>query len=415
MEERKRKVDGTRRRSNTESDIDDYKIDYKIENKIEKRSRYDLYFKKQSREFQLCTFEKEDEIEKFEYQEIPLRYRILHSDLSIPIKSIILKKIDIFDEMDPQNGEYMKLMQWIQGISKIPFGKYIKLPIERVDTTDKKSLFLKNAMSILDGTIYGQANAKNKIMHILAQWITNPLSVSSVIALEGPAGVGKTSLVQNGVSKVLERPFFFHALGGASDASVLEGHHYTYEGATWGRILDVIMQSHVMNPILFFDEVDKISANEKGSELSGLLTHVTDTTQNHTFHDKYFSGIPIDLSKILFFFSMNDSRLVHPILKDRMTIVPFEPYSIEEKIEIGLNYIFPKLMENIGIKNVTLSRENIRYMIETYTQEDGVRSMKRHLEEILLEINLQNVLDEDVERNIDIDLQIINDIFKKRK
>jgi ATP-dependent Lon protease len=97
-----------------------------------------------------------------------------------------------------------------------------------------------------------------------------------------------------------------------------------------------------------------------------------------------------------------------------MTIVPFEPYSTEEKIEIGLKYLFPKLMENIGIKNVTLSRENIQYIIEKYTREDGVRSMKRHLEEILLEINLQNVLHEDTDKNIDIDPQIIDDIFKKK-
>jgi ATP-dependent Lon protease len=279
-----------------------------------------------------------------------------------------------------------------------------------IDTNDKKSIFLKNAMNTLDKTIYGQRHAKNKIMHILAQWMTNPSSIPSVIALEGPAGVGKTSLIQHGVSKVLERPFFFYALGGASDASDLEGHNYTYEGATWGRILDVIMQSNVMNPILFFDEVDKISHHEKGSEISGILTHITDTTQNNTFYDKYFSGIPIDLSKILFFFSMNDSTLVHPILKDRMTIVSFKPYTIEEKIEIGLHYIFPNVMKNIGLSNISINKENMRYLIEKYTTEGGVRSMKRYMEEILLEINLKNILNENDE-TIDIHKSMIDSIL----
>jgi ATP-dependent Lon protease len=155
--------------------------------------------------------------------------------------------------------------------------------------------FLYNSFDILRKTIYGQSNAKNKIMQILAQWITNPKSTGQVIALEGAPGVGKTSLVKNGVSKALNRPFSFYALGGETDVSNLEGHSYTYEGAHWGRITEMLMESKVMNPVIFFDELDKISNSYKGNEINGLLTHLTDPSQNNIFQDKYFSGIDIDL------------------------------------------------------------------------------------------------------------------------
>jgi len=231
----------------------------------------------------------------------------------------------------------------------------------------------------------------------LAQWITNPKSSGQIIALEGAPGVGKTSLIKNGVSKALNRPFSFYALGGETDVSNLEGHSYTYEGAHWGRIIEMLMESKVMNPVIFFDELDKISNSQKGSEINGLLTHLTDSSQNSIFHDKYFSGIDVDLSKALFFFSYNDVENINPILKDRLTIVKFTGYSINEKINIVKDFIIPDLLQNIGFNqgDIKIDDTLIRYIINTYTQnEDGVRNIKRCIEELFLKINLLRLMND---------------------
>ena len=130
---------------------------------------------------------------------------------------------------------------------------------------------------------------------------------------------------------ILNRPFAFLALGGATDSSILEGHSYTYEGSTWGKIVDILVQCKSMNPVIYFDELDKISNTPKGEEIASILTHLTDTTQNNEFHDKYFSEIELDLSKCLFIFSYNDEEKVNPILKDRKYRISTKGYSVKEK------------------------------------------------------------------------------------
>ena len=147
---------------------------------------------------------------------------------------------------------------------------------------------MENAKQILDNAVYGMEDAKMQILQMVGQWISNPNSLGSAIAVKGPPGTGKTTLIKEGVSKILNRPFAFLALGGATDASFLEGHSYTYEGSTWGKIVDILIKCKCMNPLIYFDELDKISETPKGEEIAGILTHLTDTTQNDKFHDKYF-------------------------------------------------------------------------------------------------------------------------------
>lgn len=344
----------TRKRSN--SDVTDVKKKHQREQdyKIISRCKYDKYFNNLSKSKQIEVIEKEEDIYNFYNNEVPLRYRILFSNIDKSIKYFILQKIDYFETLSESDNEYAKLSRWIYGVSLIPFNKYVENPISLNNSTLEIKKFLNNTYQILDNTIYGQHKAKNKIIEIMAQWISNPESKTQVIALEGPPGVGKTSLIKNGVSKALERPFSFYALGGASDITNLEGHSYTYEGAIWGRIVEMLMESKVMNPIIFFDELDKISDSPKGSEIDGLLIHMTDGTQNNTFHDKYFSGINIDLSRVLFFFSFNDIEKINPILRDRLTIIKFDTYSIDEKIIICKKYLIPEILKNIGFTNNNL-------------------------------------------------------------
>ena len=145
---------------------------------------------------------------------------------------------------------------------------------------------------------------------------------NQVIVLDsrGAPGIGKTSLARKGLAYCLKdadgttRPFSFIALGGSSNGSTLSGHNYTYVGSTWGRIVDILMENKCMNPIIFIDELDKVSKTENGKEIIGILTHLIDPTQNESFQDKYFSGIDIDMSKALFIFSYNDVSVIDKIL-----------------------------------------------------------------------------------------------------
>ena len=415
--------DNSKKRKRGNSEVDYYSF------KIKERSKYDEYFRFLDKNKQIEILDKENEIYNYNYQEIPLRYKIILSTLPISTKSLIIKKIDLYENLETESSEYNKLSKWIWGLSQIPFDKYIIMPVSKNNDEYKIQEYLFKSYQILNDTIYGQNDAKNKIMQILAQWISNPNSSGQVIALEGPPGVGKTSLVRYGVSNVLNRPFSFYALGGATDITNLEGHSYTYEGATWGRIVEMLMESKVMNPVIFFDELDKISDSAKGEEISGLLTHITDYSQNNIYQDKYFSGINLDLSKAIFFFSYNNVNLINPILKDRLTIVKFKGYNINDKINITRDYILPKLLENIGFNknDIYINDDVIKYIIINYCRnEDGVREIKRYMEELLLKINLLKLMKNkenndlldikyniaDLEFPLNITIDIINIMFE---
>lgn len=204
-----------------------------------------------------------------------------------------------------------------------------------------------------------------------------------------------TSLVKEGISKILNREFAFIPLGGATDSSYLEGHSYTYEGSTWGKIVDILIRSKSMNPVIYFDELDKISETPKGEEIIGILTHLTDTSQNSQFHDKYFAEIDFDLSKCLFIFSYNDPLKVNPILMDRMYKIKTSSYSVKEKIVIANQYLIPKIRYEVNFKegDIVIPDTTLNYIIENYTdKESGVRNLKRCIEIIYKKLNLYRLV-----------------------
>ena len=206
-----------------------------------------------------------------------------------------------------------------------------------------------------------------------------------------------TTLVRDGISKILGREFAFITLGGATDSAFLDGFSYTYEGAKWGKIVQILLDSKSMNPVIYFDELDKISTTERGQEISGILTHLTDTSQNNQFHDKYFSEIDFDLSRCLFIFSYNDEALVNPILKDRMYVVETKGYSNKEKVIIAQKYLLPKILEQVFFRpdEVMIPDETIQYMLEKpdlIIKEEGVRNLKRALEIIVKKLNLLRLM-----------------------
>ena len=231
---------------------------------------------------------------------IPIKFRVLNSNMNDEFKFIALNYIEKLSKLEPDCNEYNKQEQWIKGLINIPFNNYIHLPVNPVSDIDDKQNFLINTNKILDEAVYGHKEAKLHILQVISKWITNPDSGGNILAIQGPMGNGKTTLVKEGIAKAINRPFSFIALGGASDVSYFNGHGYTYEGSRWGRIVDILKDSKCMNPIIYFDELDKVSDTNKGNEIIHLLTHITDSTQNTLYYDNYFHGIHFYLSKVLF-------------------------------------------------------------------------------------------------------------------
>jgi len=293
----------------------------------------------------------------------------------------------------------------------------------QIDEINNKWDFINKNMSCvrdtLDKAVYGHNKAKRQIERIIGQWMTGE-QTGYCFGFEGPPGVGKTSLAKKGLAQCLSdedgisRPFGFIAIGGSSNSSTLDGHSYTYVGSTWGRIVDILIESKCMNPIIFIDELDKISKTEQGKEIIGILTHLVDPTQNDTFQDKYFNGINIDLSKVLFVFSYNDASLLDKILLDRIHRVKFSSQSTEQKIIITRDYILPDIYEKLNMTDmIHVQEEAIQHIIEYYTYESGVRKLKEVLFEIISEINLE-ILNNNLLGNIEIPYNITIDNIKDK-
>jgi ATP-dependent Lon protease len=363
------------------------------------------------------------EINKITRVEKPYRLTLLESNIPIIFKSAALKKISTLRYMETGSGEFYKIKNWVDTFMRIPFGNYNNLPISIDDGVEKCHEFMSVAQKTLDDAVYGLNDAKMQIMQLLGQLVTNPKAIGTAIAIHGPPGTGKTSLVKEGISKILNRPFAFIALGGATDSSFLEGHGYTYEGSTWGKIVQILIDSKCMNPVIYFDELDKISETPKGEEIAGILTHLTDTSQNTQFHDKYFSEIDFDLSKCLFIFSYNDESKVNPILKDRMYRIQTKGYNQKQKTVISNNYLLPKIREQVrfNTEDIIIPDETIHYIIDNFcNKEDGVRNLKRCLEIIYTKLNLyrlmrpgSNLFEEDMALKVEFPFKVTKDIVDK--
>ena len=381
------------------------------------------FYKKLEIEDQKKMIKELREINKIARIEKPYRMTLLECDIPIQFKAAAFKKISMLRLMEPRSGEYYKLKQWVDTFMKIPFTNYCSLPITIDNGVNSCHEFMENAQKTLDNAVYGLNDAKMQIMQMLGQFITNPKAVGTAIAIHGPPGTGKTSLVKEGISKILNRPFAFIALGGATDSSFLEGHSYTYEGSSWGKIVQILIDSKCMNPVIYFDELDKISDTPRGEEIVGILTHLTDTTQNSEFHDKFFTEINFDLSKCLFIFSYNDESKVNPILKDRMYRIKTKGYSNKEKTVISNNYLLPKIRDQVRFnqEEIIIPDDVIGYINDTHcNKEDGVRNLKRCLEIIHTKLNLyrlmkpgSNLFEGEMALKVEFPFKVTKDIVDK--
>lgn len=334
-------------------------------------------------------YEMEKEIDEYKSIKEPLRFKFLSMKTTIPNKIAILRKYDEFMRLTPFSSEYSKLGKWITSVSQLPLGVYKEIRQEK-----NISKFLTDIHNNLDKVIYGHTDTKEQIIRILAQFISNPDAKGYVIGIQGSMGVGKTKFIKDGIAKVIGFPLAFIALGGVSDSSYLKGHSYTYEGSTYGKIVEQLIKTKVMNPIFFFDELDKVSTGRYGEEIINTLIHITDGTQNEKFSDKYLEELELDLSKSIIFFTFNDINRVNPILRDRMIVINIDKYSREDKLKLTRHSLLEVIYKsyNFKEKDVEMTDEMIYYIIDKTTEEDGVRNLQRNINNIYSYINMNRYI-----------------------
>lgn len=301
----------------------------------------------------------------------PELFTILESPMTDYHKHFVISKLKMLKTMDTTDTEYYKLKQWLDNLLNIPFGIYKEPEFIK---TQNPSEVLKKANDIMNTAIYGQSRTKQHILEIVAKMISNPSTRGSVFAIEGAAGVGKTSLIKRGLAPIFGLPFQFISLGGARDMAYLAGENYTYIGSKPGLIVQALKQARCMNPIFYFDELDKVSNTPHGQEIINLLIHITDPAQNEHFQDMYLDGIPIDLSRALFIFSFNNKKLINPILLDRMEIIKFDKYTYQDKAVITEKYLLPEIVseyfgsstsDNVGSNNIKVILKNKKKVLKT--------------------------------------------------
>jgi len=314
--------------------------------------------------------------------------------------------------------------EWIENFFKIPFNKYAKLPVNKKDNTiEEIHSYVKEVNHILNEAAYGMENVKEDIIDITCQLISSEKSNIKILGLCGSPGVGKTNIIKNGLSKILNRPFQHICMGGINDSSYLVGHDFTYKNSRYGLIVNTLINSGVMNPIIFMDELDKISSTPSGTDIQNVLIHLTDPVQNNAFMDKYFMGIEIDLSKVMFVFSFNDKNNIHPILRDRIQIIHVKNPTVSDKINITNKHLIPSILSNLDTNSkIIITPENITRIINQHCKNDvGVRHLKHLVEKLVLKINtsrynplcryksLKNI---DVDK-VEVSQTMINEILEK--
>lgn len=290
------------------------------------------------------------------------------------VKQHFEKEAKRLERTNPASPEYSNQLNYLESLTELPWNLYSQ------DNFD-----LKRAQSVLDEDHFGLEQVKERIMEHLAVLKMKGDMKAPIICLYGPPGVGKTSLGRS-VAKALDRKYIRMSLGGVHDEAEIRGHRRTYIGAMPGRIIQSLKKAQTSNPVFILDEIDKVGSDFHGDPSAALL-EVLDPEQNGSFHDNYLE-VDFDLSKVLFIATANSLSDIKHALRDRMEIINITGYIVEEKIEIAKRHLFPKQMEEHGLKpeQLRLSDEVIEDIIINYTRESGVRELEKKVAKVVRNI-----------------------------
>lgn len=306
---------------------------------------------------------------------VPLRIRLLLSKLPIATKTDALKRITSC--MNPM--ENAKYMNWLDVVLKIPFGIVRSLSVSSKSPEPEIASYLLQCRSTMDGCIYGHSGAKEAIQHVVSSWIRTDgnATCTTALGIQGPMGIGKTTLIKNGLCEAVNRPFVFITCGGATGGSLLSGHSYTYEGSQPGAITNALISSQCMNPIIMLDEVDKISTDVRGEEIFNTLVHLLDPAQNTEFQDR-FVDTPLDISNAFFVLTYNDANKIPKVLRDRINEIRLSDFNQGDKAKIAQEYLLPSILEELNLSKdwLSLTNDAAQYAVQTVRDEPGVRGIR---------------------------------------
>ena len=370
-----------------------------LKNDIQSKVRSDL--DKQQREYflhqQLKTIQEELGGVSYDEEINEMRIKATKKKWSKEINEHFTKELSKLQRMNPQVAEYSIQRNYLDIYLELPWNEFSK------DNFD-----LKRAQRILDRDHYGLKDVKRRIIeHIAVLKLRNDMK-SPILCLNGPPGVGKTSLGKS-IAEALGREYVRISLGGLRDESEIRGHRKTYIGAMPGRIIQSLKKAKTSNPVFVLDEIDKLSIGSQGDPSSAML-EVLDPEQNTSFYDNFIEQ-GFDLSKVMFIATSNNIGNVQPALRDRMEIVQVFGYTIEEKYQIARKHLIPKQIKEHGLQNniVKLNKHSLIKVIEGYTRESGVRGLEKMIAKIIRNVAKSIALEEDYSSIID--LEDINEIL----
>ena len=337
------------------------KVEDKVRNKMnDAQKAYYLKEKINAMKEEIQDYTPEDEDKE-------LAERIEKAKLPAEVKKKVDEELKKMSKMPGFSAEASVSRNYIETLLELPWKK-----------TTKDDLDIERASSVLDRDHYGLKEVKERILDYLAVKKLNPKMKGTIICLVGPPGVGKTSLAKS-VADSMGRKFVRVSLGGVRDEAEIRGHRRTYIGSMPGRIMKAMKLAGVKNPLILLDELDKMSSDFKGDPASAML-EVLDPEQNIHFEDHYID-VPYDLSQVFFLATANDLRNIPEPLIDRMEIISLSSYTEYEKLHIAKQYLVKQLQEENGLKDIkiTISDNVILKIINEYTKEAGVRSLKREI------------------------------------
>lgn len=317
--------------------------------------------------------------------------KVLKSQMSFDNKIIAYQKLEIMESYEHgHSDEFIKYKNWMDTLLNIPFGIYNNIPVN-INSSSQQEIgsYIRSVRNTLDSQLSFLEKPKDQIINIVTQMIRNPDCNINAIGLYGTKGVGKSAISES-IAKALNRPLRTISLGGESDSSNLTGHNFTYIGSQPGRFIEILKETQTMNPIILIDELDKISATEKGNEIIGTLIHLTDSTTNNKYNiDKYFSGIEFDLSKVLFIFTYNDPTKIDKILSDRLYKIKVDNYNFKEKLEIVNKHLINNILNKLQLsESISFSQEAIEHLVRESQKDEGLRTIKTKIKIILTRINM---------------------------
>lgn len=337
-------------------------IQEKVQNEIDKSQR-EYYLREEMKVISEALGESDNPLEEAE----EYKSKVSALKCSDDIKEKLLKECDKLAKMPSGSHEGTVERNYLDKCLEIPFGKYTK-----------DSINLEKSRKILDKEHYGLDKVKERIVDSLAVYKRNPEFNSQILCLAGPPGVGKTSIVKS-LAKSMGRKYVRIALGGIHDEAEIRGHRRTYIGSMPGRIVEAVIKSGVMNPIILLDEIDKVGNDFKGDPSSALL-EALDPEQNNSFADHYIE-FPLDLSRVLFITTANDVSAIAGPLYDRMEVIELNSYTALEKFYIAKKHLVKKEMikHSLTSKEFKISDDAINILIENYTREAGVRTLEKQI------------------------------------